>query len=314
MLWKVKGTSFTCVCGAIVGALVAIVISSAPLLPAPPAGLVRLRESLNPTRIPETLQTRTIFTRLSLEAFKDHPVTGVGLGRFDDYVVPYAHALGLGTGTWRDGATSVYLEILCELGIIGIITFIVVALSLRRLEQAELIYRGLGISFLVILVVMPHTNFPEGVALAGLLLACTVTPKTFNARTIISAAVVISMVIPFWYAPTAIYGFYPWERGGQHFIRWTAAESGGSFTCADTAELKLLNDSPQIQDVEVRTASGSQLKALNRGEALSVPIPCAQGRANYLLNVSPGFTPSKFGFAGDERLLGVRQITSEPIP
>lgn len=313
-VWRAKGPRFVAISAGALTILCAMIIAAANLLPHPPAGLVRMRESLDPTRITTTFESRAIFTRLSLEAFKGAPLTGVGLGRFDDYVVPLSHSLKLGTGLWRDGATSAYLEILCELGIIGVFIFTIVALSLKRADHGDGIYRGLGISFLVILLIMPHTNFPEGVALAGLLLAQTVTPRVIKARAIITAVVAISMIVPFWYAPRAIYGFYPWEQNDQGFIRWTAAESGGSFACADSAELKLLNGSPQVQDVEVRSLNGSQLQTLQRGEALSVKLPCSEGVAGYLINVSPGFTPSKFGFVGDERLLGVRQISDNPIP
>ena len=314
MVWRTKGARFSFISVAAISLFCAVVIGSTSLMPQPPAGLVRIRESLDPTRISATVESRTIFTRLSLEAFKTAPIFGVGLGRFDDYVVPLSHSLNLGTGLWRDGATSVYLEILCELGLFGFLVFTVVALSLKRADGVDLVYRGLGIAFLIILVLMPHTNFPEGVALAGLLLSQTVTPKKFNARPIVVAVVTVSMILPFWYAPSAVYGFYPWEKNDQGYIRWTAAESGGALSCADSAELKLLNGSPQVQDVEVQSSNGSQLKTLQRGESLSVTLPCSNGNAQYLINVSPGFTPSKFGFKGDDRLLGVRQISKQPIP
>jgi hypothetical protein len=314
MVWRVKGARFLALSTSAFAIFFAIMIASTTLLPQPPAGLVRIRESLDPMRITTTLESRTIFTRLSLEAFKAAPLTGVGLGRFDEYVVPLSHSLHLGTGLWRDGATSAYLEVLCELGILGVLVFTVVALSLKRADHGDLVYRGLGIAFLVILVIMPHTNFPEGVALAGLLLAQTVVPRTINTRAVIAMVVALSMIVPFWYAPSAVYGFYPWEQNDQGFIRWTAAESGGAFACADSAELKLLNASPLAQDVEVRSPNGSQLQTLQRGEALSVRLPCSAGTARYLINVSPGFTPSKFGFKGDDRLLGIRQISANPIP
>ncbi len=314
VVWRTRGARFVSVWSGAIAVFFAILIGSTTLLPQPPAGLVRIRESLDPTRISSTLESRTIFTRLSLEAFKSAPLTGVGLGRFDEYVVPLSHSLNLGTGLWRDGATSAYLEILAELGIIGVLVFTIVALALKRADDTDILFRGLGIAFLVILVLMPHTNFPEGVALAGLLLAQTVTARALNPRTAIAAVITVSMIVPFWYAPVAIYGFYPWEQNDQGFIRWTAAESGGTLACVDSAELKLLNDSPQVQDVEVRASNGSQLESLQRGESLAVKLPCSNGTARYLVNVSPGFTPSKFGFKGDERLLGVRQIAPQPIP
>ena len=314
VVWRTKGTRFALLSMTAIGLFLAILIGSTSLMPQPPAGLVRIRESLDPTRISSTLESRTIFTRLSIEAFKSSPLLGVGLGRFDDYVVPLSHSLNLGTGLWRDGATSVYLEILCELGILGALVFTVVALSLKRADGADLVYRGLGIAFLIILVFMPHTNFPEGVALAGLLLAQNAIPRRIHARPLIAAVVAVSMALPFWYSPSAIYGFYPWEQNDQGYIRWTAAESGGALACVDSAELKLLNASPQVQDVEVRASNGSQLRTLQRGESLSVKLPCVKGSARYLINVSPGFTPSKFGFEGDERLLGVRQVAPQPVP
>lgn len=313
VVWRRKGLGFAILLVGTIATFCLILIASSSLLPHPPSGLLRLRESLDPTRIAATFESRTIFTRLCLEAFWMSPLVGVGLGQFDEYVVPLSHSLNLGTGLWRDGATSVYLEILCELGVVGVLMFLTVALSVRRAEGADVWYRGLGVAVLVVLAVVPHTNFPEGVSLAGLLLAQTVTPRFQSCRRLHLATAAASLLVPFLYAPNATYGFYPWEQNERGYIRWTAAESAGVFSCNDAPELSLLNASPVAQDIEVRTASGSQLQTLQQGESLSIPLPCKEQRASYLLNVSPGFTPSKYGFRGDDRLLGVRQLSPKPI-
>lgn len=294
--------------------LVCFLTLGAHVLPRLPVGLVRLRESFDVTRIAQTFESRTLFTRLCVEAFKLSPLFGVGLGRFEEYVVPLAYSLRLGTGVWRDSALSTYLEILCELGLLGVLVFLGVLLSLRRAEGSRPVYRALGVAFLIALLVIPSTNFAEGVAVAGLLLAQTVVPRWRANYWIIGAALAISAAIPFHYMPRAVYGFYPWETHERGFIRWTAVESRGAFGCRDEVVLTLLNGSPITQDVEVRTEHGSTLHTIAKNQIFSVKLPCHNDQATFLLNVSPGFTPAKYGFIGDNRLLGVRQLVAEPIP
>jgi hypothetical protein len=314
VLWRTKGLRFACVNGATVGLVAVLILASTSFLPHQPAGLVRLVESLNPANLSTTLESRSIFTRLSWHAFVNYPLFGVGLGRFDDYVVPYSHQLNLGVGVWRDGATSVYLEVLCELGLFGALVFGLTAAALRPLASSSIVYRGVSIAFLLVLSVLPHTNFPEGVAVAGLLLAQTVEPRRVARRTGMLVALAVAVAIPFAYQPRAIYGFYPWEQTGAEFVRWTAVESRGVQSCFGNSEIKLRNETPTVQDVEVRLSTGTQLRALQRGENLSFVVPCQGGSASYMLNVWPGFTPSKFGFKGDDRLLGVRQLSNQPMP
>ena len=315
LVWRTKGTRFTLLSmSAILVITILLTLIGSRTITNVPVGLVRLQESIDLTRIAETVESRTIFTQLCLEAFKLSPIFGVGLGRFEDYVVPLSHSLKLGTGVWRDGATSVYLEILCELGLVGVLVFGGVALSLRRAEGAVSVYRGLGIAFLGVFLVIPATNFCEGVAVAGLLLSQTVVPRWRNNYPFIGAAIAVSGVVPFSYATNAVYGFYPWELHERGFIRWTAAESRGVFECADEVELTLINGSPVVQDVEVRVDGVSQLQTLQKNQRLSVGLPCRDRQATYFLNVSPGLTPAKYGYSGDERLLGVRQLSAEPQP
>jgi hypothetical protein len=314
-VWRTKGTRFALLSvGSILVITILLTLLGSRAIPNLPVGLVRLQESINLTRISETVKSRTIFTRLCLEAFKLSPIFGVGLGRFEDYVVPLSHSLQLGTGVWRDGATSFYLEILCELGLVGVLVFLGVALSLRRATDAEFVYRGLGIAFLAVLIVVPATNFSEGVALAGLLLAQTVVPRWKGSYPLIAAAIAMSALVPFRYAPNALYGFYPWEPHERGFIRWTATESRGVFGCNHEVQLTLINGSPIVQDVEVRVDGVSRLQTLQKNQLLSVSLPCREQQATYFLNVSPGFTPAKYGHSEDERLLGVRQISADPLP
>jgi len=314
-VWRTKGTRFALLSvGSILVITILLTLLGSRAIPNLPVGLVRLQESINLTRISETVKSRTIFTRLCLEAFKLSPIFGVGLGRFEDYVVPLSHSLQLGTGVWRDGATSFYLEILCELGLVGVLVFLGVALSLRRAKNAELGYRGLDIAFLAVLLVVPATNFSEGVAIAGLLLAQTVVPRWKSSYPLIAAAVAVSALVPFRYAPNAVYGFYPWEPHERGFIRWTATESRGVFGCNHEVQLTLINGSPIVQDVEVRVDGVSRLQTLQKNQLLSVSLPCREQQATYFLNVSPGFTPAKYGHSEDERLLGVRQISADPLP
>jgi O-Antigen ligase len=313
---KVRGFRFSVMVGGLVSLLVATALFVAPHIPHVPTGLIRLRASLNPFQLAETLQSRSIFTRLSFAAFTEHPVVGVGLGRFDEYVVPLSHKLNLGIGVWRDGAVSVYLEVVCELGLLGALLFVIAGLSRAVCPNAPIIYKGVGLSYLVILALLPHTNFPEGVAVAGLLLAqATVGRERAWGRPCVIGllSLLVVVVVPASYAPRSIYGFFPWEVAGSEFVRWTALEAVGEIPCSSQEPLRLRNETPIAQSVEVITEERHESVVVAQGANFEPLLSCVNGRARYRLNVFPGFSPSKFGHKDDGRILGVRQLSSSPF-
>jgi cobalamin biosynthesis protein CobD/CbiB len=158
-----------------------------------------------------------------------------------------------------------------------------------------------GLAYLLILFVIPHTVFPEGVALAALLLAQTVEPRKWRAAYGAIASGVLCIAVPLTYRHTAVYGFYPWEQTADGYTRWTATKSRGVFSCATTVELRLRNETPQTQRVEVSTITGTNHATLKNGEALFVALSCHD------------FTPFKYGIGNDNRLLGIRQESPKPI-
>jgi hypothetical protein len=123
----------------------------------------------------------------------------------------------------------------------------------------------------------------------------------------------LCIAIPLTYRQRAVYGFYPWEPALEGYTRWTATEARGVFSCTSTVELRLRNETPQVQRIEVKTIAGANHASLKQGEALFVALSCHDSVAYYELTVSPGFTPFKYGIGNDHRLLGIRQESPEPI-
>ena len=69
---------------------------------------------------------------VGLEMFFDHPVLGVGIGNYDTNYQDYARFLGIETRSEQREAHSLYIEILAETGILGLIFFIGMAFYLIR--------------------------------------------------------------------------------------------------------------------------------------------------------------------------------------
>ena len=114
--------TFWCYClfyiiGAVIG-LAALVIIMAPILPAVGNMVNRFVNADGG----ELSNGRIWFWEFALEKFRQSPVFGIGWGGFKHY---YHMRIGdySSTGTTVD-AHNVYLQILCEMGIVGFVVFL----------------------------------------------------------------------------------------------------------------------------------------------------------------------------------------------
>ncbi len=64
--------------------------------------------------------------------FIEHPILGVGIGNYRRNYQKYSSRLGLDSRTEARGAHSLYIEIMSETGILGIVTFMGMIISLMR--------------------------------------------------------------------------------------------------------------------------------------------------------------------------------------
>lgn len=136
---------------------------------------------------------RVIFAKHSLELIKEKPVFGHGTGVFR---VAYANNIANRYQNWRATVTSdphsIYLYILVENGLMGLLIFLTyIFLAMRQGMQLS-VYGTMGASFLLAITVTSLFNshfktFPEGHLLAyfsGILLAYkknTLSEETANA-------------------------------------------------------------------------------------------------------------------------------------
>jgi O-antigen ligase len=94
--------------------------------------------------VDQSVQGRLSENLVGRNIFLDHPVWGVGIGNYNIYYQEYARKLGL---EWRNQERSthnLYLELLAERGMIGLIVFgSIVILTLRQLTRARIKFRRL---------------------------------------------------------------------------------------------------------------------------------------------------------------------------
>lgn len=89
-----------------------------------PPSIVRVLDTINPDKISSMLESRMIFSRIALEAIRENPLHGVGLGRFIPVQEEIARSLSIDLLNWRDNANNFYLHIAAEEGIPALILII----------------------------------------------------------------------------------------------------------------------------------------------------------------------------------------------
>lgn len=79
----------------------------------------------------------------AIQMFEDNPLHGVGLGHYEIHYQTYAQRLGLDGRRGERAAHSIYLEIMSEMGLLGLFWFIAMQLlTLVGLEQAKKKFRA----------------------------------------------------------------------------------------------------------------------------------------------------------------------------
>ncbi|MDJ0757706.1 MAG: O-antigen ligase family protein [Ardenticatenaceae bacterium] len=94
-----------------------------------------------------SIRGRYVETRAAFDMFADHPIRGVGLANYNNNYLDYAEHLGLVNRTEERSAHSLYLEIMAETGLIGLLAFFAILGNVfYGLRQAYLQFKEIGLT------------------------------------------------------------------------------------------------------------------------------------------------------------------------
>lgn len=151
----------------------------------------RLLRTLNWESAREMFASRELYWGFALRAWKEHPIVGLGLGKFYEEQQRIGEAAGVDLSTWRDNTNNFYLQVLAEQGLLGLLLVLYAfyqcacALSGRILSErfgndskyfaaagrCVLVSKCALVVFLSMLITGPHLHFPEIRLIAAVFLA-----------------------------------------------------------------------------------------------------------------------------------------------
>lgn len=222
-----------------------------------PTGIKRLVTALSLSRIGDTLMSRGVFLEFAREISDGFVLFGVGADHFIDYVPLVGAKLNLANG-WRDNSNNFFVGIVCELGLVGLIAFLV-SISGRRIAGG--VNRSHAVVALLVLLLLgctgPHTDFIEVLILVGFIVGVTTEPRDL-CKLRAKAAIAIYFTAVFSLACLGLVaasfreqGVYPWglngrlhgglqsrEVGSPEVSRWLAHRSVIALRCADGETVK----------------------------------------------------------------------------
>jgi O-antigen ligase len=105
-----------------------------------------LSELLPTGQVTDTsLQGRSAYLRVALAMFADNPIVGVGLDNYRMHYPAYIRELGGGLVDVERAAHSLYLQVMAEHGLIGMVIFGgLLMVTWQRLSRAQVLFRELG--------------------------------------------------------------------------------------------------------------------------------------------------------------------------
>lgn len=295
------------------------------------ARLVRFADDPNRLRLWET----------ALRMALDHPLLGVGTGRYAFFFHEYAGELRHGFGPFWGTAHSLYLQLLAEQGLLGLASFLVffggVWLgALRRVGRLPA-DRALPLSGVLAAMagwftygLVQFTFRVDALVYLACILAGTAValapPDRWPAlpRRVTLAAVAIGLVIVAFRADAALRrpvspgydaGFYRWERlADGRAARWTRGRAamtvpvrGRIMELRFRASIPGVEARPQVVLVRVNHRRTAEVR-LTAPDWQTVDVPIQESAASHVLvelEVAYTFVPSRVGGSRDDRTLGV---------
>lgn len=88
--------------------------------------------------VDRSIRGRTSANLVAWEMFKDNPLTGVGMSNYENQYFAYARPLGIALSSEVEQPHNLYLQILAERGMLGLVTFLVILyFTFRNLHRTE---------------------------------------------------------------------------------------------------------------------------------------------------------------------------------
>ena len=286
-----------------------------------PEGARRVIESCSLPRAPQMFFSRAVFWKMALELFSFNPFFGVGADRFRFYVPAVSEKLALGLRGWTDNSNSFYLGILTELGLFGLLAFLLVALG--RKPKVSLLGSVSGIGLLVLgttLLTGPHLDFPEVMIIAAVLIAAATRASVVPTGSVLMSACFFGLV-GLLSALSRDQGGYDWEASGD---QWLSPQASVSVACGCDGLAELHLESLYVPTrmplrVFARSEFGEHHELVfQRAEVKRLTVSCLSvpseaiehqpGTVKVLLSTEIGWSPSRAwpGKSDDTRVLGIR--------
>jgi O-antigen ligase len=291
-----------------------------------PSGVVRILHSLDFSNLSEAIHSRLVFLKIGVAVFLDHPLIGAGPGNFPFVAPEYAAQLGLGTGAWTDNPNNFYLGIAAELGLLGIVLFVLSVGNLRfkkslKDSTREAYFLDSFIVLLILLFLGPHVFFMEILFLGAFAASQSIESVQVKksapmGRLLLSIVLIIAAGIGARYGER---GLYFWEGDAYGFFRWTHGRSYSFVRCTEQKEvisLRAGNPDMAHRPIEIRVYQNGSLignHLLSDSTPREVVIDCSnrkglfnRNRAYFSVELDRVWNPAKEGLGNDPRLLGVK--------
>ena len=147
----------------------------------PAPTVTRILQTINWDQAETMFESRVIYSRIALRVWEKSPWVGVGLSRFYELQEENGREIGIELNGWRDNANNFYLQVLSELGLMGLGVILFAFYLWCRALSGDVRKRAIGNDgewyvhpsrtvslfratlgvLIVLLVTGPHTNFPE---------------------------------------------------------------------------------------------------------------------------------------------------------
>lgn len=287
-----------------------------------PLGVSRGIASLEFSHMSDALYSRTIFWRAGCAMIYTHPFFGVGFHSFERALPDAMTVLGASMGGWSDNPNNLYLGIIAELGIFGLLALVEAFRSARLVEGSTMeryIVRAAGVTFLLLLLIGPHIDFDEVSVLGAFLLSMAILDRRPATGVSPAFGVLVGLVVMFGVFVERLHGEWGWYGTGNG-ERWSSGSAQGIIPCPpsgrSSVSVRALHPDIASRPVTVRVKSegsyGSE-QTLQSTESVDFPLSCAphlsgepERELRFRVEVSRVFRPSLYGMNRDQRVLGVQ--------
>jgi hypothetical protein len=233
--------------------------------------------------------------------WRDFPLTGIGLGKFQTLMTSYAAAAGDDLDLWIDNANSFYLWVLVEFGLLGL------CILAQGAKQLAFVPKGHWLSTLGVVVLLfvlqfgPHLYFIEVSLLAAFLFSSVWQSKSqFESFSSSSRLLILCSII---WASCVQFGWYGWEQEAGHYQRWAGPFAQAIFHCDSDHQANLVVRSLQSSSLHLNYQGQIKIINLTAGRWTPLALDCATNNLSVAFFGTRSFVPALEGASEDWRLL-----------